>query len=133
MYKNRWLIGDPLYQDMLSMLWEGKHLALIGPRNGGKTLALQQLTDIAYAGAPKKSLKIAHINGSDYRQHSDVPSLLHQLKADLGSPDTCLPDLENGEPLAISIRRLLETTNERHPTLWVFIGNILGFPKNLCT
>ncbi len=123
------LIGEELYIDMMALLKKNEHIALLGPRHGGKAMVLDKIKKHCDELPEIDKPTVIHLLWSDFRQLTQEQTLqyiAYILKIDAQSTISSSARLSG--KIVDMLRTAVETN--RH-TLWVFVQDILGFPKSI--
>ncbi|NIA12596.1 MAG: GAF domain-containing protein [Nitrospiraceae bacterium] len=119
-------IGSDLFDLLLGRLESGSHLALLGPRNSGKALVLEELAQRSLRQPEPVRPQVVRLMWDDFRTMGEerfVRTLAQRLGVEarsLGGAAT---------PLSGKLDRLFERLlRNRLRPLWLFVQDILGFP-----
>src|SRR5262249_54490473 len=119
-------VGESLFREVSDLLRVGRHIALIGPRNGGKALVLAEVKEL--------------LTKTSEQARTEIVRLTHRSLGDAGGEQFCValarelgvraPSKQRirGARLAGVITDLLvaSVVKRKHP-LWIFVQDVLGF------
>ncbi len=110
--------------DQANLLADGEHIALLGPRHGGKALVLAELQRRANLGDhPPTILRLMW----DEFPHDKEAAFLNALSGELGveRPVSTGP----GRLASVLTDLFLQGARSAGSPLWVFVQDVLGFPN----
>lgn len=123
------LIGEPLYSELIDMMRNGEHIALLGPPQGGKLLVLQELQKLINNLAESDRPKTIFLRGTDRTSAAD---LVQQLAAQLPIISS---NSSRGHIRPATVFKNLICDALENPTalpVWIFVRDILRYPAPLC-
>ncbi|MBC7816413.1 MAG: GAF domain-containing protein, partial [Planctomycetaceae bacterium] len=116
-------ISNKLFDDLLNLLCQGRHLALISPRQSGKALVLYELRQRSKLLPDADRPDVIVLRSLDFRGDSRA-GFAEQLASHLGIEEFGVVDCA-GQSLAAGVLELLRCAVSRHRTpLWLFVQNI---------
>ncbi len=123
------LIGHSFRDELLRLLAQGEHVALLGPPHGGKSILLAMLQTKADQ-VPKEAdrPRIVTLSWEDCASLPDA-KLYRQAFAKIRE-DVDLPDYNPRLPLAANlVMAVTEYLRKEMRPLWIFVGDLVGFSK----
>lgn len=116
-----------MFEELLNLLDSGEHLAVLGPRAGGKTLILAELARRIDEHPAHSRPRIVRLQRSDKRLTSEE-GLLELIKNYLEFDEAEFRELSGGIP-----NRLIEAVRRAGKRLkrpiWFFVQDVLSIPK----
>jgi signal transduction histidine kinase/GAF domain-containing protein len=122
---HREYIGERLHQKLIELLGDGRHIALLGPRNGGKSLVLseieREISELPRDTAPRiVNIPYEGMSRDGARTTIKTISALLKHKQKLAKSSLSL----SGQ-FAMYFKNAVATSPV---PLWFFVSDILGFP-----
>jgi signal transduction histidine kinase len=118
-------IGGPFFEELQMLLEQGRHVALLGPREGGKSLVLSQVRRAAGRRPLEIRPRVVQLRWRGRRRNAE--HFLRDLAERLGVPDS--QPGGGHRTLAGRLEDLFRQRAERClDQAWVFVQDVLGFP-----
>ena len=121
-------LGTPLISEIAQRLGNGRHVAVIGPPRGGKSLLLDEVSrKVDSTSTREKCPRIVRIAHGSFRRYG--PSeFCAALARDLGLSSSRYQASDDIRLAGAIVALFQQSLEERGPQLWVFVQNILGLP-----
>lgn len=123
------LMGEPFFDEVFRRLKNGEHIALLGPRNGGKSIVLEELSrkagQLSAANRPQVVRIVCDKHSSQGELH-----FLKALAGKLGLPKQT--STRGGERFSAKVVELVEEAARRHTCpIWLFAQDVLALPTSI--
>jgi hypothetical protein len=119
-------IGQSFFTEVVELLRKGKHLALIGPRNGGKALVLAEVNQLLARMRDEARPEIVAVT---YRGlgRGGSQEFCAKLAVDLGVRTPSKKRMQGARLAGAIVDLLVAAVERRDRPLWVFVQDVLGF------
>jgi len=123
-------IGEAFISELIDQLTQGHHVALLGPRQGGKALVLEELMRRSQIIQGADRPKVVRLIGNEFRKFGEV-RFLHYLAKRLEVEKTV--STNTNRPLSGKLEDLFKMAVNMYgqPPVWIFVQDILSFPTQI--
>lgn len=119
-------VSQQLFDELMELLCQGRHLALLAPRQSGKALLLFELRSRSLSLKEADRPHVVVLRSVDFRGDSRL-GYVKQLARHLDIPESIVTRFD-GQSLAAEVLELLRSAvAERRTPLWLFVQNIAEF------